>query len=121
LNNQKIPIYGQGQQIRDWTYVLDNCSAVIAIMDRGKDNEVYNIATNQECSNIELIQKICNKMGKGHDLIDFIPDPRGGAHDFRYSVDSSKIKELGWTPEYKLSEGLDACISWYMANQWMLK
>jgi dTDP-glucose 4,6-dehydratase len=121
LNDQKIPIYGEGKQIRDWTYVADNVNAVLTILDKGKDNEIYNIGASQECSNVELIQKICNKMGKGHNLMEFIPDPRGGGHDFRYSVDSTKIKSLGWKPGYKLSDGLDATINWYVQNQYFLK
>src|SRR5574338_167476 len=82
---QKIPIYGQGLQIRDWTHVFDNCDALVTVLNSGKPNEVYNISANQEFPNIEVIQKICNAMGKGHDLISFIEDPRKG-HDFRYSI-----------------------------------
>jgi dTDP-glucose 4,6-dehydratase len=120
LHDQKIPIYGQGLQIRDWTHVFDNCAAILTVLNSGKPNETYNISANQELPNIEVIQKICNAMGKGHDLISFIEDPRKG-HDFRYSIDSTKIKELGWKPNYKFKEGIIDTVDWYNINQWMLK
>jgi len=120
MDGQKIPIYGQGLQIRDWTHVFDNCSAIISVLNNGKPNEIYNISANQELPNIEVIQKICNAMGKGHDLISFIEDPRKG-HDFRYSVDSSKIRKLGWEPAYKFKEGIVETVEWYKINQWMLR
>lgn len=120
MDGKKIPIYGQGLQIRDWTHVFDNCAAIMAVVNQGKPNEIYNISANQEFPNIEVIQNICNAMGKGHDLISFIEDPRKG-HDFRYSVDSSKIRELGWKPDYKFREGIVETVEWYKLNQWMLK
>lgn len=121
LNDEKIPIYGEGKQIRDWMYVLDNCAAMIKILRSNKINETYNISANCELSNLELVQKICNIMEKGHSLIEHIKDPRPG-HDFRYSLNSSKItNELGWKPEFKLSEGLEQCILWFTANKWWFK
>lgn len=121
LEGKKIPVYGKGLQVRDWTHVYDNCSALFTVINQGKDNETYNIAANQEFTNIEVIQKICNVLGKGYDLVDHIPDPRGGGHDFRYSVNSSKIRELGWKPQFKFSEGIEQCVNWYLMNQWMFK
>lgn len=121
LEGKKIPIYGKGLQIRDWTHVFDNCSALMHVLAKGDPNEIYNISANQEFTNIEVVQHICNAMGQGHDLIEFIPDPRGGAHDFRYSVDSSKIKQLGWKPTYKFKEGIVQAVEWYKNNQWLLK
>src|SRR5579864_968479 len=105
IEGQKIPIYGQGQQIRDWTYVADNCTAIMTILDKGEPNEVYNISSKQEFVNIETINLVCNAIGKGHELISFIEDPRGG-HDFRYSVDTAKIQKLGWKPTYKFRDGI---------------
>ncbi len=120
VSDQKIPIYGQGLQIRDWTHVFDNCAAIMTVLNNGQPNETYNISANQELPNIEVIQKVCNAMGRGHELISFIEDPRRG-HDFRYSIDSSKIRELGWKPNFKFREGIAETVEWYKINQWFLK
>ena len=117
---QKIPIYGQGLQIRDWTHVFDNCSAILTVLNQGQPNEIYNISANQEFPNIEVIQSICNAMEKGWNLIEFISDPRQG-HDFRYAVDSTKIRELGWKPGYKFKEGIVDTVEWYSKNKYFLK
>lgn len=119
LNDQPIPIYGQGLQMRDWTYVADNCDAVLTILNKGKDNEIYNISANQEFTNIEIVQQICNIMNKGHSLISYITDRKG--HDFRYSINCDKLKGLGWKPNYKLKEGLPITIEWYLKNQYFVK
>jgi dTDP-glucose 4,6-dehydratase len=120
LHGEKIPIYGQGLQMREWTHVFDNCAALMTIINKGAPNETYNIGSNQELTNVEVVQKICNIMGKGHDLMSFVPDPRLG-HDFRYSVDSNKIRDLGWKPNFKFKEGITNTVEWYMSNQWFLK
>ena len=120
LDGQKIPIYGQGLQIRDWTYVADNCTAIMAVLNKGLPNEIYNISANQEFPNIETIQTVCNALGKGHELISFIDDPRPG-HDFRYSIDTTKIRKLGWKPTYKFKDGIKDTVQWYTDNQWFLK
>lgn len=121
LNEDKIPIYGEGKQIRDWLYVLDTYTAVVKILQSDKINQTYNISANCEISNLELVQKICNLMERGHSLIEHIKDPRPG-HDFRYSLSSSKLtNELGWKPKYKLGDGLEQCISWFLYNQWWFK
>lgn len=119
LENKKIPVYGQGLQIRDWTYVSDNCDGILTVLNHGKPNETYNIASNQEVTNIEVVQKICNIMENGHNLIEFVKDRPG--HDFRYSINASKLKSLSWEPKVKFKDGIEQCISWYMANQWFLK
>jgi dTDP-glucose 4,6-dehydratase len=116
----KIPIYGQELEIRDWTHVYDNCAGLMTVLSKGAANETYNIGANQELTNIEVVQKICNIMGKGHELMSFIPDPRL-SHDFRYSSDSSKIRELGWKPNFKFKDGIVNTVEWYMSNQWFLK
>lgn len=122
LKDRPIPIYGQGLQMRDWTHVYDNCSGLITVLGQGKPNEIYNISANQEFTNIEVINEICKCMGKGHELIQFIEDPRGTGHDFRYAIDSSKLKDLGWKPNIKLKKDLkEQCVQWYMDNQWFLK
>jgi len=118
LNNEKIPIYGQGLQIRDWTHVFDNCNGILSVLNNGKINETYNISANQEFTNIEVVQKICNTMNKGHDLISYVPDRPG--HDFRYGTDSSKIRELGWKQQFKFKDGIKDSIEWFNSNSWFL-
>jgi len=119
LNDQKIPVYDQGLQIRDWTHVYDNCDAILTILNKGNINETYNVSANQEFTNIEVVQKICNLLEGGHQLIEFVKDRPG--HDFRYSINSSKIRELGWQPNYKFKEGIVETVEWYKINKWMLK
>ncbi len=121
VEGKKIPIYGQGNQIRDWMHVIDNCSAILTILKNGASNEAYNIGANSEMSNIEMVQRICKILGKGYELIEHVDDPRGSAHDFRYAMDCSKIKSLGWTPKFKLNDGLQQTCGWYEKNKWALK
>jgi dTDP-glucose 4,6-dehydratase len=118
INDQKIPIYGQGNQIRDWMHVWDNCSAILKILDDGVPGETYNISSNQEFSNIEVVNLICNIMNKGFDLVEFIKDREG--HDFRYGIDASKIKALGWLPQFKFKHGLAKTIDWYRLNNFLI-
>lgn len=121
LEDKKIPVYGQGLQIRDWLHTFDNCNGLITIMEKGLPGEIYNISANQEYSNIEVVNEICNVMGKGHNLIEFIKDPRGAAHDFRYAIDSTKLKSLGWTPNMKFKKHLDEqCVRWFLNNRFFL-
>lgn len=120
INNEKIPVFGEGKQIRDWTHVFDNCSAIINILKNGNSNEIYNISANQEFSNIEVIQNICNVIGSGYNLIEHIEDPRK-SHDFRYSIDSSKTKSLGWKPQYRFKDGIVDTIKWFYDNKWYLR
>jgi dTDP-glucose 4,6-dehydratase len=119
LANEPVPIYGQGAQIRDWIHVFDKCSAIFKIINDGKDNQTYNISANQEFSNLEVFQLVCNTLGKGHDLIQFVEERPG--HDFRYSVDSTKLRELGWTPEFKFRDGLSQACQWYINNQFFFR
>jgi dTDP-glucose 4,6-dehydratase len=119
MNNEKIPVYGQGLQIRDWMHVFDNCNAILCILKSGEPNSTYNISANQEYTNIEVVQRICNAMGGGHSLIEFVADRPG--HDFRYSVSAGKIRGLGWKPGYKFSEGLIETVEWYRKNTWFIK
>jgi dTDP-glucose 4,6-dehydratase len=119
LDGQKIPIYGQGLRIRDWTYVADNCSGIMAVLEKGLPDEVYNISAHQEFTNIEVIQEICNAMEDGHKLISFVSERPG--HDFRYAIDTAKIHALGWKPSYKFKDGIRDTVQWYKDNQWFLK
>jgi len=114
--NKKIPVYGNGKNIRDWIYVDDHCSAISKILLDGKSNQLYNISANNEIDNITIIKKILEIMGKSLDLIEFVEDRPG--HDFRYSLNSSKIREIfNWSPKYNLQDGLALTIDWYLSNQ----
>ena len=116
LENKPIPIYGDGLNIRDWIYVADHCRALDLAIQKGKPGEVYNIAASQEKTNLELIQKLLDIMGKPRSLITFVTDRPG--HDRRYALDASKIiRELGWKPAYSFEEALTTTINWYLDNE----
>lgn len=119
LDGEKIPVYGKGAQIRDWMHVYDNCAAILKVLESGEDNQIYNISANQEFSNIEVVNEICNIMGTGHSLISFVEDRKG--HDFRYSIDCSKIKKLGWSSQIKFRDGLRQAVEWYLTNKFFLR
>ena len=118
-NQQDIFVYGQGLQMRDWLHAFDFSSALISILNKGVNNEIYNISSGQEFTNIEVIQKVCNSMESGYNLVRFVEDRP--LNDFRYSMNSSKIRNLGWKPQFKLSEGIHQSVEWYKFNQWFIK
>lgn len=110
---KQIPIYGDGQQIRDWLHVSDHCSAIDAVLHNGTIGEVYNIGGNNEHSNLEIVELIISTMGKSKDLISYVLDRPG--HDRRYSIDNTKIKtELSWEPQYSFDTGIHETIQWYL-------
>ena len=118
---KSIPIYGKGDSIRDWIFVLDHVNAIDIVFHNGKNGETYNIGSSNEMENINLVEKICElideKMGikKSKDLISFVSDRPG--HDMRYAIDSSKImNELNWEPKYSMSKGLKLTIDWYFSH-----
>jgi len=111
-DNKKIPVYGDGQQIRDWLYVDDHCEALIKVWKRGKVGEKYNIGGECEITNIELVKRILFILDKDPNMIEYVQDRPG--HDRRYSTDITKIKnEIGWSPRYTLSAGLYQTLNWY--------
>ncbi len=123
-NNQPLPIYGKGENIRDWLYVIDHAKAIDLIFHQGKTGETYNIGGNNEWKNIDLIRLLCKimdsklnrKPGTSAELITFVKDRAG--HDKRYAIDSSKIqRELQWKPSLKFEEGLNQTVDWYLANE----
>jgi dTDP-glucose 4,6-dehydratase len=112
----KIPLYGDGNQIRSWIHVIDHVSAIDALISRGKSGEIYNITAWNEISNKDIVEKILKIMKKPSDLIEFVPDRPG--HDKHYSIDSSKIKnEINWTPKYDFDLALNETVNWYMENK----
>ena len=116
---KKIPIYGDGKNIRDWIFVEDHCDAIYKVLMKGKSGQSYNISANNEINNLEIVKKILDIMGKSNDLIEFVEDRPG--HDYRYSLDSSKIKnDLGWSSKINFQEGIRKTIDWYEKNtKWM--
>ena len=113
--NHKIPIYGNGSNIRDWIYVDDHCDAVSLVLFNGVSGKSYNISANNEIDNLTIVKKILNIMDKSEDLIEFVEDRPG--HDFRYSMDSKKItSELNWKTKLSFDKGLEKTIQWYLDN-----
>ena len=113
--NKKIPIYGNGKNIRDWIFVKDHCNAITKVLEKGKSGESYNISSNSEFDNITIVERILEIMGKSTDLMEFVEDRPG--HDFRYSLDSSKIsKEIGWKNKISFDEGIKETVKWYQKN-----
>lgn len=118
-NDQPLPVYGKGDNVRDWIHVLDHCRGIDAAMRHGKTGEVYNFGGNHELQNIELTRLLLSKLGKPESLIHYVKDRPG--HDQRYAIDASKaMAELNWKPEIEFSEGLQQTIDWYCENsQWV--
>ena len=115
-NNQNIPVYGDGKNIRDWIYVDDHSNAIIDVINKGKTGESYNISSSNEIDNLTIIKKILSIMDKSEDLIEFVKDRPG--HDFRYSLDSSKIRnELNWNIKNSFEKRLEETIEWYTNNE----
>lgn len=116
LENKPIPVYGDGLNVRDWIYVEDHCRALDTVLQKGKPGEVYNIAANQEKTNLELIHHLLDIMGKPRELITFVADRPG--HDRRYAIDITKISgELGWKPAFSFEQALSATTDWYVNNE----
>ena len=114
--NKKIPIYGSGTNIRDWIFVDDHCNAIFDILINGKSGESYNISASNEINNITIVKKILSLMNKSEDLIEFVEDRPG--HDFRYSMDSQKIKnEMNWNTKVNFEEGIKKTVEWYLSNR----
>lgn len=119
LENKKVPVYGTGQNIRDWIYVLDHCKAVDFILHNGSDGEIYNIGGGAEKTNLEITEMIIEKVGSDESMIEYVKDRLG--HDLRYSLNCSKLRELGWALEYDFDEALDETVRWYVENEWWWK
>ena len=119
LNDEPLPVYGDGKNIRDWIYVEDHCEAIRTVLNNGKTGEVYNIGGNTEMQNIEIVKLILDHLDKPYSLIRFVEDRLG--HDRRYAIDATKIKdELGWEPKYKFEDKIKDTIDWYLENpEWV--
>ncbi len=116
LNNKKLPVYGDGMNVRDWIYVIDHNKAINLVFENGKIGEVYNIGASNEMPNIEIIKLILQHLRKDESLIEYVKDRPG--HDRRYAIDSSKIQnELGWKPEFTFEQAIQHTIDWYLSNK----
>lgn len=116
LNDESLPVYGKGENVRDWLYVEDHCTAIDLILHKGKDGEVYNIGGHNEKTNLEVVKTILKELGKPESLITYVKDRAG--HDMRYAIDPSKTRrELGWEPTTLFDEGIKKTIRWYLDNR----
>jgi dTDP-glucose 4,6-dehydratase len=115
MENKKVPLYGTGANIRDWIYVLDNCSGIQTVIEKGIPGQVYNIGGGTLITNKELTYMILNEFGMGEEMVEFVEDRLG--HDLRYALDSSKVGKLGWSPEYKFNDALKSTVSWYKNHE----
>ena len=126
-NNKPLPVYGKGDNIRDWLWVNDHASAIDVIFHKGKNGDTYNIGGNNEWKNIDLVNKLCEIMdrklgreaGESAKLITYVTDRAG--HDFRYAIDASKLEnEMGWSPSVAFDQGFEKTIDWYLENnEWL--
>lgn len=120
IEGKKVPLYGDGSNIRDWLYVVDHCRAIELIIEKGKVGETYNIGTNYEVANIDLTMKLLELLGRDETSIERVKDRPG--HDWRYAIDATKLKtELGWRPQYRFDEALERTVGWYRDNEWWWK
>ena len=116
LRGEKLPVYGDGLNVRDWLHVDDHCAAIDAIVRRGDAGEIYNVGGHNERSNIDVVRTILRLLGKGEELISYVEDRKG--HDRRYAIDPAKIgRDLGWQPETSFEEGISSTIRWYEEHQ----
>ena len=116
LKNEKIPVYGRGENVRDWIHVIDHNIGVDMIVRNGKIGEVYNLGGHSERTNLEVVKTILKQLGKGESLIEYVTDRPG--HDLRYAIDSTKVeRELGWNRTYTFENGIEETINWYVDNQ----
>lgn len=115
LENKTVPLYGAGKNRRDWIFVEDACRAVLLVFEKGEKGGIYNVGSDHELSNLELTRAILKQLGKNESMIRRVPDRPG--HDFRYALNYSKIKKLGFKPLWSFTKGLEATVSWYRSNE----
>jgi dTDP-glucose 4,6-dehydratase len=116
LNDLPLPLYGDGSNVRDWLHVIDHCRALDLLIERGVNGEVYNIGGGNEIANVDLTRRILSLLGKPSSLITPVTDRPG--HDRRYSLDTTKLRRLGWSPAVAFDDGLAATVDWYRTNEW---
>ena len=116
ISDKPLPIYGDGKNVRDWIYVIDNCEAISLILRKGKSGEVYNVGAGNEKMNLEIASFVLKELGKPKSLIKFVKDRPG--HDLRYSLNCEKIKALGWKLRHNFEMALRETTEWYKNNEW---
>ncbi|MGD0081496.1 MAG: dTDP-glucose 4,6-dehydratase [Methanoregula sp.] len=116
MEGKKVPVYGTGKNVRDWIHVIDHCRAVEFLLERGVPGEVYNIGGGNERTNLEITEKILQLLNQDETMIQYVTDRPG--HDFRYSLDCSKLRKMGWTPRYSFNDALGETVEWYSRNEW---
>jgi len=115
IEGKKVPVYGDGKQVRDWLYVDDHAEGILTVLEKGQPGEVYNLGSKEEKQNLEVTKKILGAMGKGDEMIEYVKDRAG--HDRRYSMNSDKSAALGWSPKVNFEEGLKITVDWYKQNE----
>lgn len=116
MEGKKVPVYGTGMNVRDWIYVEDHCSAIDFVLHNGSAGEIYNIDGGNELTNLEITHRLLKMLGKDESSIEYVEDRKG--HDFRYSLDGSKLEKMGWKPRYDFDTALEKTVSWYVENKW---
>jgi dTDP-glucose 4,6-dehydratase len=117
IDGKKVPLYGEGTQIREWIHAEDHASGILTVLKQGNLGEIYNVGDTNERQNHEVVKILLEATGRGDDLVKRIPDPRKGAHDARYSMTSAKLRGLGWTPSRPFEQALIETVQWYQKNE----
>ncbi len=118
IRGKALPVYGAGDQVRDWIFVRDHCSGIGTVLERGELGEAYNVGGGNERPNIEVVRRLLGLLGKPETLIRHIGDPRGASHDKRYALETTKARALGWRPEAEFDAALEATVRWFVDNPW---
>ena len=116
FDGQRVPLYGDGLNVRDWCYVEDNCAGIDLALRSGVSGGIYNIGAGNECTNRELVGRLLDLTGSDESMVEHVADRLG--HDRRYSIDTSRIRELGWAPQHDFEGALEATVAWYRDNRW---
>lgn len=118
MQDRKLPVYGTGEQVRDWIHVDDHCSGIAFALENGEPGQVYNVGGGNERQNIDVTRRVLALLGRPESLIKHIGDPRGGAHDKRYALDTTRLRAMGWKPQHTFEEALVSTVQWYVDNEW---
>ena len=116
LRGKPLRIYGSGENIRDWIFVDDECGAILTVLEKGEKGQIYNIGGGNERKNLEIAKEILHCLSLPETMLEFVADRPG--HDFRYSIQRSKVQHLGWKPQVGFEEGLQRTVDWYRTNKW---